>query len=123
MATGKAIPIHSLTQLTDFPPDMVHPFSKAGAAVMLHDPRDGRVLATLLPIPEMAQEVARARPIEVGAKPIEMGAKAIEIGAKAIEIGAKDALAAANEWMVITPEGYFDCSANAAQFIKWNVNG
>jgi hypothetical protein len=27
------------------------------------------------------------------------------------------------EWSVTIPAGYFDCSANAARYIKWNVNG
>jgi WD40 repeat protein len=29
----------------------------------------------------------------------------------------------AREWLVTTPEGYFDCSANAAKYILWNLNG
>src|SRR5207253_2566081 len=27
------------------------------------------------------------------------------------------------EWFVTTPEGYFDCSANAARYIRCNING
>jgi hypothetical protein len=30
---------------------------------------------------------------------------------------------ASSEWFVTTPEGYFDCSINAARFIRWNVGG
>ena len=109
VATGKPIAITAQTPWADFPPALRKPVTTAGAAVSLHDPRDGRVLATLLPMPEVAKEATASRPIEVGAKPIEIGAKA--------------ASSAANEWFVTTPEGYFDCSANAARFIKWNVNG
>src|SRR5262249_54802577 len=46
VATGKLIPITAQTRWTDFPSEMTHPFSIAGAAVALHDPRDGRVMAT-----------------------------------------------------------------------------
>lgn len=28
-----------------------------------------------------------------------------------------------DEWLVTTPEGYLDCSANAARVIRWNVSG
>jgi WD40 repeat protein len=27
------------------------------------------------------------------------------------------------EWCVVTPEGYFDCSANAGLFLRWNLGG
>jgi hypothetical protein len=57
----------------------------------------------MLPVPEAVEETAAARPIEVGARTAPA--------------------AGGPEWFVATPEGYFDCSANAARFIRWNVNG
>src|SRR5207245_1992440 len=56
-----------------------------------HDPRDGRVLATLLPMPEAGAKAASAGPPGGG------------------------------EWFVTTPEGYYDASANAARYIEWKV--
>jgi WD40 repeat protein len=108
--TGRPIPVGSQTRLAQFPEEFMRPWGGFGAAISLHDPRDGRVLATLLPLPEVAVEAAAARPIEIGARPIEVGARPVP--------GT-----GAGEWFVVTPEGYFDCSANAARFIQWNVNG
>jgi WD40 repeat protein len=71
----------------------------ADNTVRLFDTGSGRLLATLLPIPAVTREVA----------------------ARAIEIGAKDVGQPANEWFAMTPEGYFDCSTNAARFIRWRV--
>jgi WD40 repeat protein len=109
--TGQAVPATPQTRWSSFSPAMARPISAAaaGAAVLVHHPTDGRLLATLLPIPEAAAEVAAERPIVIGAKPIAVGAKAVA--------------ATGGEWFVTTPEGYFDCSANAAHFIRWNVNG
>jgi WD40 repeat protein len=106
----KRVPTPPLAELTDFPPEIVRPVSTAGAAVSLHDPRDGRVLVTMLPVPEAPAEAAAIRPIEVGAKPIDGGGQPAPAGGS-------------SEWFVATPEGYFDCSTSAARFIRWNVNG
>jgi WD40 repeat protein len=81
--------------------------------IKLWEPTSGRLLATMLTLPQVAEETLRARPIEIGAKALEVGAKALEVGAKAI--GTSD------EWFITTPAGWFDCSANAARFIRWNV--
>jgi WD40 repeat protein len=81
-------------QVAAFPYDIAQPISLAGAAVSMHDPKDGRVLATLVPIPaETPVDEYRFAPRYV------------------------------NEWFVATPEGYFDCSTNAARYIRWNLNG
>jgi WD40 repeat protein len=103
VATGRPIPPARQGPLTVLPPDLRRQAYEAGATAELLDPRDGRVLARMLPIPEAAAEAAVARPIGISAK-------------------AAPAAGAA-EWFVVTPEGYFDCSANAARFIMWNVNG
>jgi WD40 repeat protein len=100
--SGKQAPTPPPNRLADVHPVEAQSVSIAGAAVSLQDPTDGRVRASLLPIPEAADELAAARPIEVSAKALST---------------------ASSEWFVTTPEGYFDCSANAARFIKWNVNG
>ena len=64
--------------------------------------QNGKTLATLVSLPEAEQAVDGARPIEIGAKgPGEAGP----------------------EWFVTTPQGYFDCSANAVRYVKWYVNG
>lgn len=63
------------------------------------DAGNGRLLTTLLPMPDVARAV----------------------GARAIEIGAKDLSTLSNEWFAVTPEGYFDGSANAPSFIRWRV--
>lgn len=89
-------------QLASFPPEISHPAAVAGAGMTLHDPLSGRLWATMLPMPEMSEVLLRARPIEIGAKALP---------------------ADGNEWFVSTPEGYFDCSANAGKFIRWKVNG
>jgi WD40 repeat protein len=110
VASGKQISITARTRWNDFSLDIAHPVGGFGAAVTLQDPMDGRVLATMLPIPEAAAAAEAARPIDVGAKPIEIGAK--------LAPGA-----GTGEWFVVTPEGYFDCSPDAAHFIQWNVGG
>jgi WD40 repeat protein len=106
-STAKEIPVATLADLAAFPPDVARPVVHAGAAVTWRDPRDGRVLATMVPVAEAAAGVGR--PIEVGARPIETG--------------AREAAPPAVEWFISTPEGYFDCSVNAARFVRWNVNG
>jgi len=81
-------------QVAGLPADLAQPLSLAGAAVSMHDPKDGRVLATLVPIPaETPVDEYHFSPRYV------------------------------NEWFVATPEGYFDCSTNAARYIRWNLNG
>jgi WD40 repeat protein len=102
VTTGRPIPLTRLAQLAPFP-EVAHPWSDAGAALSLHDPRDGRVLATLLPMPD-----AEGQAESTAARPIEVVAKAIPARP-------------AGEWFVTIPEGYFDCSANAARFVKWKV--
>jgi WD40 repeat protein len=99
VATGMPLPITSQTRWTAFPPEITHPVSTLGAAVSLHDPRDGRVLATLLSLPTGAAKGTAARRIAVGATAVN------------------------GEWITFTPEGYFDGSANAPGFIRWNVAG
>ncbi len=65
---------------------------------------DKRLLATLLTLPEVGEEVkARAKGM-------------IIISEKGVEGGA-------DEWFVTVPEGYFDGSANAARYVRWRVNG
>lgn len=76
--------------------------------------RAGRLLATMIPLPEVGDEV-QARAISLGDKAIMLGDKAISLGDKAVT--------GSGEWFVTTPEGFFDCSANAAKFIRWNVGG
>lgn len=99
-------------ELKQYPVEVVHPTAPAGAGMMLRDPRNGRVLATLLPLPEINEAV------ETRAKGL------IDVGDKGfIDIGDKAAMQGNDEWFVATPEGYFDCSANAARFVKWNVGG
>jgi hypothetical protein len=102
--TGKAIPSTGQNPWSRFPPEVARPITdaRAGAAILVHHPLDGRLLATLLPLPQVAAEVAAARPIT---------------------IGARAAPVASEEWFVTTPEGYFDGSANGAGFIRWNVGG
>lgn len=90
--------------LDRFPADIRHPAAIAGAGISLHDPHDGRLLATLLPLAGKA-EVAGARP-----RP-EQG-----------QVPADASSSASNEWFAVTPEGYFDCSTNASRFVKWNQN-
>lgn len=77
--------------------------------IKLWNSATGQLHATLLTLPEVAEQTTG-------------NAKALSIGAKALSIGAKAIEAAPGEWFVTTPEGWFDCSANAAQFIRWRVN-
>lgn len=72
----------------------------ADNTLRVFDVETGRLLATLMPIPAAARDVT----------------------ARAIEIGAKDVAPPSNEWFTVTPEGYFDCSANAALYIRWRVD-
>src|SRR5205823_529251 len=48
--TGKPIPLVPSRMWPGMPFIMARPVSIAGAAVVLHDPRDGRVLVTLFPV-------------------------------------------------------------------------
>lgn len=66
----------------------------------------GSLLATLLRLPPAV---------------FDTSGKAIALGDKAIEAGDQAVVTSGNEWFVMTPEGWFDCSANAASFVKWNV--
>src|SRR5262249_13949583 len=102
VATRKPIPLSPPTQLAGVPPRLLRSWGRTGAAVSLHDSRDGRVLAELVPVSAAAVDPA-ARPIKVGSRGVTT--------------------ADGDEWFVTTPEGYFDCSANAARLIKWNVAG
>lgn len=109
-ATGEPIPNSRQINFKDFPACIAKPTSsRMSAGVSLHDPRDGRVLASMLPMPEDAPQAEDARALQVDARPIEFGARAVR--------------ASTRDWFTTTPEGYFDCSANAAKFIRWNVNG
>jgi hypothetical protein len=64
----------------------------------------------MLPLPEVADAVAAARPIGIPGKPIG--------------IAGRDLLPpGSGEWITVTPEGYFDGSANSARFALWNVGG
>jgi WD40 repeat protein len=76
------------------------------STIKIWEPGGGRLLATLLTLPQVDEETVKARPMSLGARPLSLGAKAAD---------AKD------EWFITTPEGWFDCSANAARFIRWNI--
>jgi WD40 repeat protein len=102
LASGKSIPVTPPMKWSDFARGETWWIETEGAALTLRDLKEGRERATLLPVPDVADEVARNAP------PVT---------------GAHAAAAGTGEWFVTTPEGYFDCSANAARFIKWNVNG
>lgn len=93
---GKSVPLTSAAQLAGLPSSVARPVSQAGPALSLHDPRDGRVLATLLAVPPEAGSFLA---------------------------GMKALPAPGAEWLAAVPEGYFDCSANAARFIRWNLEG
>jgi WD40 repeat protein len=125
VSTGKRIRMTPHVRLTTFAPapgvrvetavetrarPIARPVSFAGAGVSLHDPHDGRVLATLLLLPEVVVAAATASPVAVGLTQTKGDAVAAPVGT-------------GGEWFVATPEGYFDCSANAPQFVKWNVSG
>jgi WD40 repeat protein len=109
VGTGERVRFPAQVVPAGFQTTLTEPFGEfTYTAARVRDPRDGRILATLLPVPEAA-EAAAARPIELGGKPIAPGERA--------------APPESGEWFVTTPEGYFDCSANAAPFVYWNVGG
>jgi WD40 repeat protein len=123
--TGQQIPVTALGQLARFPPEIVKPSSPVGDGLLgqpalttgdaasLYDPRDGRMLASMMSLPpEAAPNSVLPRPGDTG-----LSTKAGVMEAETIPT------ARGGEWFVMTPEGYFDCSANAARFIRWNVNG
>jgi WD40 repeat protein len=116
VTTGRELPVTVGTPLASLPAEMAMPFSSRGAGVELQDPRDGRTLVMLLPVPEAAPGTGAGRPIEVGARPIEVGARPIEIGSREAPVGS-------GAWFAATPEGYFDCSVTAPRFVHWNLNG
>jgi hypothetical protein len=72
-----------------------------GGRVSLHTPPDGRVVATLVPLPP-ASQAEPDRPAGTASRPRPQGP---------------------DEWLVVTPEGYFDASAHAYRSIRWNVDG
>lgn len=72
--------------------------------------RTGRLMATSLLVLQADQD-ARTR------------AKAITFTDKTIPFSDKAAAFSKGDWFVFTPEGYFDCSANAAKYVFWDVNG
>jgi len=78
--------------------------------IKLWDAGTGQTRVTFLSLPEVADEASSAKGL-------------IALGDKGpITLGDKDVSAGGGEWFALTPEGWFDCSANAARFIKWNIN-
>jgi WD40 repeat protein len=102
VASGKPMQVLPQMKWSDFVRGETWWITTEGAALTLRGLKDGQERATLLPVPDVAAEVAREAP------PVT---------------GASAGAAGTGEWFVTTPEGYFDCSANAARFIKWNFNG
>jgi hypothetical protein len=132
---GKAAPPPDAERLAAFPASMRRPASITGAGMSLHDPRDGRVLVTMLPLSD--NDISEGRAITADSRAIGAESRAISADSRAITaesrpIGAESradgnekatAKVLGSEWFVTTPEGYFDCSVNAARFIRWNVGG
>lgn len=75
-----------------------------GIGLLLQNELTGAT-ATLVELPQAEREIELARPLLLGSKG----------GTEPRGVGA--------EWFVSTPEGYFDCSANASRYLLWNVNG
>jgi hypothetical protein len=67
--------------------------------VSLLDPFDEHVLATLQALPDTPASLFAPLP------------------------GAAVVPSPGGEWITTTPDGYFEGSANLAQFIRWNVDG
>jgi WD40 repeat protein len=105
---GKALPAAPAARLLVFGPNFARPVSGLGAAVRLHAPQDGRLLATLVPL---------------GADALDPPAASPAAPAGSLQPARPAERVATGEWFVATPEGYFDCSANAARLVRWNVNG
>jgi WD40 repeat protein len=98
VAARRQIPIQRWEQLAVFPAQFRVPLSTEGAALLVHDPRDGRVLARLIHIPSSSGSTPTGTP-------------------------SPKTVASPDEWFTVTPEGYFDGSPDAAHYIKWNVDG
>lgn len=92
----RQIPLVNWEQLASFPARFRYALSTEGAALLLHDTRDGRVLARMIPIPPpvLPERIPGGPPAD-----------------------------SSDLWFTVTPEGYFDGSPDAARYIKWNVNG
>lgn len=99
--TGEQVPITPATDLADFPLAISRPISFEGASLSIFSSDQGRTIATMTPIPT-TREASEARPIPATSRSMPRPQ---------------------TDWCTTIPEGYFDCSANAARFIKWNVNG
>jgi WD40 repeat protein len=63
---------------------------------------DGRLLATMVGVPE----------VSVSTRGNET---------QGTSIGTLSTVPGKGGWLVATPEGYFDCSANAAEFVSWKI--
>ncbi|BCM88445.1 hypothetical protein IAD21_00276 [Abditibacteriota bacterium] len=72
------------------------------ATIRLWDPLTGHLLLTLLSLPESNRQG---------------GGQAKGV----IDLGEKDLTPGSNEWFAMTPQGWFDCSTNAANFVRWQV--
>jgi WD40 repeat protein len=97
--TGHTAYVNSVT----FSPDgKVLASGSLDGTIKLWDVASGRLLATMMTLPQSEAEVSAQ--------------------SKAILFSDKDISPPTEEWLAITPEGYFDCSANAAKYVLWNIN-
>jgi WD40 repeat protein len=102
VVSASPITITAQTSLAQFPLEIAHPVdtSDDGAAVRLLDPLDTtHVLAALQALPDVPASLLA---------PVAGPAAAPPTG---------------GNWITITPDGYFEGSANLAPFIRWNVDG
>jgi WD40 repeat protein len=99
-ASGRRLPIRSRKDLAGLPDTLTHPITFVPGGVSVRDPETGAVLATLTAVPGAALAAPRA----AGAS-------------------SPPASVTTTEWIAVTPEGYFDCSANALPYLRWNRGG
>ena len=108
VATGKELHTleghtNSVQSVAFSPDDKMLVSGSTDNTIKLWDVASGRLLATLMNLSQPTVEAASQ-------------------GKGLITFSDKDITPTAQEWLITTPEGYFDCSANASKYVLWNIN-
>jgi hypothetical protein len=117
--TGKPLPIPPATRLREFPRELTRPVTRAGAGVALRDATGSLTLVTLLPVPEAANASPGINRSGDSQAARGAGGESRDRGLA----GGDTPPTRPDDWVAITPRGYFDGSIRAARFVRWNVGG